>query len=258
MRHFPSPEGHYFSHPGDAVVAPIIANMVRQPLITGLGKCRKCKLPKLEGKAMPEELNYLQQMAKQSYNIVDPQEDINGWKLEKWTPTMKFWVKGKEVIVGVRGTKTTEDVLTWGTIPLNTLDTTTVYKRDKAAVQQFQQKYPPNEYNYYAVGHSLGGAIIDNLLRAKLIKEAVSYNPAIQYKDINGGLPNRRIYYGSDPLYRLMGWWDKKSEHREPENRTWADFLGNFSLPAAAIAALPAHKLENFKGGKKVPQVVYS
>ena len=215
----------------------------------GLGKCRKCGL--LKGRAMPEKLNYLQQMAKQSYNIVNPKEDINGWKLEKWTPTMKFWVKGKEVIVGVRGTKTTEDVMTWGTVPLNTLYTTTVYKRDKAAVQQFQQKYPQSEYTYYAVGHSLGGAIIDNLLRAGLIKEALSYNPAIQYSDINAGLPNYRIYYGSDPLYRLMGWWDKKSEHREPENRTWADFLSWYSLPAAAVAGLPAHKLENFEGGKK-------
>jgi hypothetical protein len=55
-----------------------------------------------------------------------------------------------------------------------------------------------------------------------------------------------------------MGWWDRKSEHREPENRTWADFLGSVSLPAAAMAALPAHKLENFEGGKLGKKVVFT
>jgi hypothetical protein len=125
------------------------------------------------------------------------------------------------------------------------------FRRDKATMQQFQQEYPTSQYNYFGVGHSLGGAVIDTMLRQKFIKEAVSYNPAIQYSDINGGLPNRRIYYGSDPLYRLMGWWDKKSEHREPENRSWADFLGKYNPAAAAVAALPAHNLGNFEGGKK-------
>lgn len=217
----------------------------------GSGKCRKCGLKKLKGGVVPEDLNFLQQMTKQSYNLVDPQKDINGWMLKKWTPTMKFWMKGNDVIVGVRGTKTTEDVMTWGTIPLNTLDTTIVYKRDKAAVQQFQQEYPKDEYNYYAVGHSLGGAIIDSLIRAGLIKEAVSYNPAIQYRDINAGLPNRRIYYGNDPLYRLMGWWDRKSEHREAENRTWGEFLSTFTTPGVALEGLSAHNLKNFTGGVK-------
>jgi hypothetical protein len=250
----------------DAVIMELMYQFIQTPIEpskvgpeyrTGLGKskhnnkmkCEKCGL--LKGKALPENLDFLQQMTKQSYNIVDPQENINGWILKKWTPTMKFWMKGKDVIVGVRGTKTTEDVMTWGTIPLNTLDTTIVYKRDKAAVQQFQQQYPKNEYTYYAVGHSLGGAIIDNLLRAGLIKEALSYNPAIQYRDINGGLPNRRIYYGNDPLYRLMGWWDRKSEHREVENRTWGEFLSTFTTPGVAVEALSAHNLTNFTGGKK-------
>lgn len=211
---------------------------------------------KLKGKALPEELNILQQIAKQSYNLVDPQSDINGWTLKKWTPTMKFYIKGNDVIVGVRGTKTNApdgnfDVSADLTIPFNGIPGTTRYKRDKAAVQQFLQQFPSPEYSYYAVGHSLGGAVIDSLIKDGLIKEGLSYNPAIQYSDINAGLPNRRIYYGSDPLYRLMGWWDKKSEHREPENRTWADFLSSVSPAAAVVAALPAHKLENFQGGKR-------
>jgi hypothetical protein len=213
---------------------------------------------KLNGKAMPEGLIPLQQMAKEAYNLVDPKKEINGWELKQWTPTLKFYVKGNEVIIAVRGTKANApdgslDVTADLTIPFNGIPGTIRYKTDKAMIENFQkQYYPPSQYSYFAVGHSLGGAIIDSLIRDRLIREAVSYNPAIQFSDINRGLPNRRIYYGSDPLYRLMGWWDVKSEHREPENRTWADFLSGISLPAAAIAALPAHNLSNFEGGRRV------
>jgi hypothetical protein len=231
---------------------PVLSTSVtREEQMSGFGKG-------LNGKAMPEGLIPLQQMAKESYNLVDPKKEINGWELKSWTPTLKFYVKGNEVIVAVRGTKTNApdgnlDVSADLTIPFNGIPGTIRYKRDKAMLQNFQQQYyPTSQYAYFAVGHSLGGAIIDSLIRDRLIREAVSYNPAIQYSDINRGLPNRRIYYGSDPLYRLMGWWDVKSEHREPENRTWADFLSGVSLPAAAMAALPAHNLSNFEGGRRV------
>lgn len=229
---------------------PILASSVPADYREGFGRRR------LKGKALPDDLTVLQQIAKQSYNLVDPQQDINGWFLKKWTPTMKFYVKGNDVIVGVRGTKTNApdgnfDVSADLTIPFNGIPGTTRYKRDKAAVQQFLQQFPSSQYSYYAVGHSLGGAVIDSLIRDGLIKEALSYNPAIQSGDINANLPNRRIYFGSDPLYKLMGWLDKKSEHREPKNRTWADFLSSVSPAAAAIAALPAHGLSNFEGGKK-------
>jgi len=250
----------------EAIIMELFYTYIKEPVLIselenreeyrkglGKGKCHKCGLPKhkLKGKAMPEDLNYLQKIAKQSYNLTNPTEIINEWELKDWTPTMKFYVKENQIIVGVRGTKTTEDVSTWATIPLNSLSTTNVYKRDRDELLKFQQKYPQSQYTYFAVGHSLGGAIIDNLIREGLIKEALSFNPAIQYNDINGGLPNRRIYYGSDPLYRLMGWWDRKSEHREAKDPTWADWLGSFSLPAAIISGLPAHKLDRFEGGKR-------
>lgn len=233
---------------------PILASSVPADYKEGFGKKRT---KKLKGKAMPEGLIPLQQMAKEAYNLVDPKKEINGWELKRWSPTLKFYVKGNEVIVAVRGTKANApdgslDVTADLTIPFNGIPGTIRYKRDKAMVENFQQEYPPSQYSYYGVGHSLGGAVIDSLIRDRLIREAVSYNPAIQFSDINRGLPNRRIYYGSDPLYRLMGWWDVKSEHREPENRTWADFLSGVSLPAAAMAALPAHNLSNFEGGRRV------
>jgi len=207
------------------------------------------------GAAMPDSLNYLQQMTKESYSET-PKEEINGWILQEYTPTIKFWTKGSDAIVGVRGTKSGEDVSTWPTVPLSTLNTTDLYKRNKKTVEDFRKRHPSLEY--YAVGHSLGGAMIDSLIRDGLIKEAISYNPAIQYKDINAGLPNRRIYYGNDPLYRLMGWWDRKSEKKEPTDRSWVDFLSSFSMPANVISSLAAHKLKNFAGGKSGKKVVFT
>ena len=198
---------------------------------------------------MPDELKVLQVIAKQSYNLTDPIQNVDGWELVRWTPTMKFYMKGQDVIVGVRGTKTQEDVGTWYTIPFDQLSTTGVYQRDEAELRAFQQDYPPEYYNYYAVGHSLGGAIIDNLIRRGLIQEATSYNPAIEYSDVNGGLPHRRIYYGNDPLYRIMGWWDRKSEHRDSKYGQWVDVLTAFSPIPSAILGLEAHNLKNFTGG---------
>ena len=200
----------------------------------------------MKGKAMPG-LDSLQQMTMESY-AKEP-NDVGDWKLKKSTANTKFWVNGHEVIVGVQGTNSVDDVKAWPTIPLSTLNTTNLYKRNKQAIEEFQKEYSPSEYSYYAVGHSLGGAIIDSLLREGLLKEAVTYNPAIQYKDINGGLPNRRIYSSTDPLYKLMGWWDKRSEVRKPTEKSWVSFLGTFSLPTGILASLAGHSLGNFKGG---------
>jgi hypothetical protein len=201
-----------------------------------------------KGKAMPAELNTLQKITKESYNLTGPTEDVDGWKLIKWFPRVKFYMKGDDVIVGVRGTKTAEDVSVWPTIPLNTLGNTNIYKEVESQINEFKKEYP--EKMYYAVGHSLGGALIDVLLRKGLIKEATSYNPAIQYNDINGGLPNRRIYYGSDPLYKLMGWWDKKSEYRpKDEFSQFLDKIYNITgITSSLSTSIASHALSNFRG----------
>jgi hypothetical protein len=206
-------------------------------------------MPGRKGKAMPAELNTLQKITKESYNLTGPTEDVDGWKLIKWFPRVKFYMKGNDVIVGVRGTKTAEDVSVWPTIPLNTLGNTNIYKEVESQINEFKKEYP--EKMYYAVGHSLGGALIDVLLRKGLIKEATSYNPAIQYNDINGGLPNRRIYYGSDPLYKLMGWWDKKSEYRpKDEFSQFLDKIYNITgITSSLSTSIASHALSNFRGG---------
>lgn len=201
----------------------------------------------IRGKAMPSNLDISQQIAKQSYNLTDPQKDIDGWMLADWSPNLKIYTKGNVGILGVRGTKTMEDVSVWPTVTLNTLGTTDLYKRIEGEFMDFKSKHPEIT-EYYAVGHSLGGALIDVMLRKGIVKEAVSFNPAIQYNDINGGLPNRRIYYGSDPMYKLMGWWDKKSEHRDTD--MFSKFISSM-VDSPVGNMLSAHKLSNFIGGQK-------
>jgi hypothetical protein len=128
------------------------------------------------------------------------------------------------------------------------LDTTTVYKRDKAAVQQFQQQYPQNKYTYYAVGHSLGGAIMDSLIKKGLIKEGVSYNPAVQPQDFRSILPNRRIYMSGDPLYAIFGNFLRQ---RPEVRKSKTSFFSKLGLKSVAPEYLKSHGLAEFEGGKR-------
>ena len=49
--------------------------------------------------------------------------------------------------------------------------------------------------------------------------------------------------------------------HREIENRTWAEFLLTYSLPAIIQDSLASHKVDSFKGikgGKKKKKLVFT
>jgi hypothetical protein len=205
------------------------------------------------GGEMPDK-NILQQIAQASYNLENPPQTIGDWNLLKWTPTLKFYNNGNTIIVGIRGTKTTEDVKTWGTVALGTLNQTDRYKRDAQEVRDFQQTYPPTQYDYYGVGHSLGGSLLDLMIDDGLVKSGLSYNPAVQIKHFNS-TANRRIYNESDPLYNTMGRFAKTEEVRPTKPKTfwdraisvlpWGNTLNNL------YRSYQSHGLTNFVGGKK-------
>ena len=149
----------------------------------------------------------LQRMCVASYAIQKgekPAEDIEGWRLVGSTPTVLCYTKYGVSVVAVRGTATTDDWQTNTTIPLNQLADT---KRAQTLIQEVEKwkNARPNETQWFATGHSLGGALCDVLLHEKLVREAFTFNPAVQPKDFNGKLPNRRVYARGDPLYQLMG-----------------------------------------------------
>jgi len=216
-------------------------------------------VPEARGGGPIPERNILQQIAKQSYQS-DAAKRIGQFELVRATPTLKFYKdNGNTIIVGIRGTVPTdfEDVKADGLIGVGQLESSNRYTRDLSTLQQFQTEFPPSEYDYYGVGHSLGGAILDSFLKRGLLKNGVSYNPAVQPQDfLNTSLPNQRVYMESDPLYAIMGRnLRRKPETRAPRKKSWWERALGYIPNIATKAALKgydlyqSHMLDQFQGG---------
>jgi len=145
-------------------------------------------------------------ISKGSYGTAEAK--VGEAELIKQTPTLAFYKKGNEILIGVRGTKGLEDWISNLTLASSNkflFQHTPRVARDVKEIKEFQKQYPPSQYHYKAVGHSLGGAIIDEMIKQGLIKEGVSYNPAVHRNDLaNPESQNKRIYDEKDPL-RVLG-----------------------------------------------------
>ena len=206
--------------------------------------------------------NTLHQMAEASYSASPPRV-LNGYDLVESTPTLKFYRKngGVVIVVAIRGTNPTdaEDVKADGLIALNRLGDSHRFQKDLRTMGEFMNKYPPSRgYLYYGVGHSLGGAILDMFLKNGMIKQGISYNPAVQPMDIRASLPNLRIYEEGDPLYALMGRFTTAPEVRKTKRKksfvesaiSHIPYIGTI---AKANNYLQSHNLSNFQGGAESP-----
>ncbi|NBU34256.1 hypothetical protein EBZ38_12935 [bacterium] len=191
-------------------------------------------IPKKYGAGIPSR-KHLYEMVKNSYEEM-PEGQIDDSKLVRSTNGLKFYQNGNDIIVAIRGTRWSDplDLLADASIALNRLGTTDRFKRDLNDLKAFQNEYPPSQYHYYGVSHSLGGAILDLFLRLKLVKNGMSYNPAVQPLEILSKPAQQRIYNSQDPLYRLMGRFTKNPEVRESGQRQ---------------GLMEAHALKNFEGG---------
>lgn len=196
--------------------------------------------------------NILQKIAVQSYKP-NPDRVVGDFTLFRATPTLKFYKQGNTVVVGVRGTVPSdiEDVKADGLIAVNQLETSPRFQKDLAVMRQVKNSMP--QYDFYGVGHSLGGAVLDGLLRQNLMISGISYNPAVQPKDFNANLPNSRIYQKGDPLYALgKNFLKNAPEVREAKPMSWKDRLISYVPYAGTVYNyLNAHNLSNFEGGRK-------
>jgi hypothetical protein len=196
--------------------------------------------------------NILQKIAVQSYKP-NPERVVGDFILFRATPTLKFYKQGNTVVVGVRGTVPSdmEDVKADGLIALNQLEGSPRFQKDLAVMRQVKNSMP--RYDFYGVGHSLGGAVLDGLLRENLMISGVSYNPAVQPKDFNSNIPNSRIYQKGDPLYALgKNFLKNAPEVREAKPMSWKDRLISYVPYAGTVYNyLNAHNLSNFEGGRK-------
>lgn len=196
--------------------------------------------------------NILQQMASAAYKPENAVPAIAGWELLKATPFLKFWRNGNTIMIGVRGTADAADAVADAKIAGGQLETDQRWLSDKATVEQFQQQYPQSEYNYYATGHSLGGALVDLLLKYKFVKQGVSWNPAVQTAFYDA--PNhKRIYISEDPLYNLMGKYVTRNvEVRQRKKKGEIEqALSGISGELGSLAGtFNAHGIAQFEGGK--------
>jgi len=197
-------------------------------------------------------ISLLQVLARASYSGRTPLR-AGGFELVRSSPTIKIYRKGDGIVVSVRGTDPTDknDLVADFASVKGTLRESTRYKQDEAFLRKFQEDFPRSKFRYTAVGHSLGGAIIDGFFRDKLIDNAFSFNPMIEPHERGGNPLHRRLYNNEDPLYLAFGKGVRGVEVRDPRDPLWLAWA-KFKLPTGLrelFALYDAHRLQKFKGG---------
>jgi hypothetical protein len=198
---------------------------------------------KVQGGALPSR-SILHQLAKASYeerpeHVVDDGKEA--WHLLHRTPTLAFYAPGDlndhRIVIAVRGTNDFRDVRADVSIAFGRLEHSRRWKEDEREVRLFQASHPQSQWTYYGVGHSLGGAICDLLLKHGYITQAFSYNPALASAAHLAETPDQkhtRVYEKSDPLGRI--------------GRAFG-LQGAEIQDKGAETTLGAHRLSNFEGG---------
>lgn len=162
---------------------------------------------KKRGGAKPAEVKFFK-AAKEAYEPVAP-ANIGEFDRVLDTPTMDAYRSGNTILVGVRGTdfKSGTDLKADASIAINNLKNSNRYVKDKKDFQSLVNRFPPSNFEYYLAGHSLSGAVNQQLKREfPFIKEGVSYNPAFQPSDLAQQDPSfKRYYTNTDFLYNLGG-----------------------------------------------------
>jgi hypothetical protein len=199
-----------------------VINAYTPKLITGIPapSYEPDPTPPPSNTGLPDK-SILKDIADNSYKgTSDEMKDIPGFTLKLKTPTIVIYQKDTEnvMVIGVRGTADFRDFKAWFSTAFNVIPDSQRFKEDIQTISDFQQKYPVNTFTYYATGHSLGGTLIDELIKKGMVKEARTYNPAIETSDIPDvalSQKNHRIYADGDPLYLLQGRFDNPTEVRK-------------------------------------------
>lgn len=195
----------------------------------------------------------LQKLSVESYKT-NPATKVDDMVLLENTPTLNFYkAPDNTIVVVIRGSHSAEDWKANSYIPLGQLEHTDRFQKDLGILTNFQSRYSPTQYDYYGVGHSLGGAILDLFLEKGLLKNGVSYNPAVQPQALtNPNLPNDRIYAENDPLYMLgKPFLARKPEVRPVKRSWWGNLVKSIPYLGPIVDKYYGHQLDNFEGGAK-------
>jgi len=219
----------------------------------------------------PELLN----MCQQTYKYVvgeEPARKIGKWNLVESSYTLLLYRSNNNCVLAVRGTKEFRDVQSWNPVLESKVKTTLRYKDDLNTAKQWRQRHP---VAWYGTGHSLGGAICDNLLMDFILTagKAVSFNPAIEPAVLKRKFPlnNTRIYFEGDPLYALFGKEDPNSILVSDPSPGWIKSLIGIDLESHGLGSFEG-KLDDvslgagkkrdellvaLEGGALLPKTVY-
>jgi len=144
--------------------------------------------------------------------------------------------KTKQCVFAIRGMFPTnaEDIAAVTSLIANGLAHTTRYKKDL----DFIKGYNTDQSKTLFVGHSLGGAICDQLIDDGIAKRAITFNPAVQPKDIRNN-HNERYYNPNDFLYLLIG---RYTSHHHVVGTNWSLPVPQFTI----FSLWTFHRIQNF------------
>jgi hypothetical protein len=204
----------------------------------------------LRGGAVPAGQSVLWEVADSAYKRGDDSKEElpGGFYLVEKTDGMVLYTDGETTaFVGVRGTRPsdTDDLYADSLIPQNMLGTSPRYERDNSVLEGWKQKYPQLT-EWFGIGHSLGGAIVDEFLRRGMVQEGFSFNPAIQPRDYKSD-KHFRIYREGDPLYLIMGQFDPKAVVVPRGEEGWLYWAWRRTGLGLLYDTLVSHKLGAFK-----------
>jgi hypothetical protein len=147
-------------------------------------------------------MSAIQTYAKAIKNTYEGKEDLPGYKYIACNGNVGVYQKKGARLFAIRGMRVSDSADRSAVLSLitNDLKDSARYRKDK----EFIQKHRVLGVKQIMVGHSLGGAIVDQLIDDGVTNRGLSFNPAMQPKDIFK-TANRRLYNKDDFLYLLVG-----------------------------------------------------
>lgn len=177
------------------------------------------------------------------------------------TDTIDFYLdeKNKNILVAVRGTRPTytTDLRADFMVAMNNLKNSNRYQNNKITLQKVMKEYPPDEYDYFLSGHSLGAAITSRILEDfPQVRFSINFNGAQEPRRFGNTrtLQNQKYYYiDEDFLYKSGGFLSNNKEvlkYRPDKVNTFFERLKSILVPRLTRVArsIDAHYLKNFKG----------
>jgi len=200
--------------------------------------------------APPEKLFW--KSADKAYDKVAPNNLGAGFEKIMDSPTLDAYLRpsDRSILVASRGTNPRDigDLSADAQLLMNRLKLTRRYKTDKALLEKLMEQFSPEEYEYYLSGHSLAGAIVQQLKRDyPQLKNAVTYNSAFQTADLKnqpGGV--KRIYTDKDFLYNLGGKYFRNAKVIPADPEKAKGFFGAIAS-ALTPSGIKGHSLSNFR-----------